>query len=156
AHLLGSSDFLWDDFLSLRFKDLLPILEDFTKRELRQSKRSLRQQLAANLSQAHGFEEKKKALNRFKDSQVFLIDVKHLLDPQVTLMDFSQALTDLAEVVLDETARICYDHLVKRHGEPTQADGTPCPFTICGLGKFGGREMGYASDLEAIFVHDGP
>ena len=46
AHLLGSSDFLWDDFLSLRFKDLLPILEDFTKTELRPGKQSLRRQLA--------------------------------------------------------------------------------------------------------------
>jgi glutamate-ammonia-ligase adenylyltransferase len=139
----------------LRFKDLLPILEDFTKTELRPGKQSLRQQLAGRLSQASTFDEKKGAFNRFKDSQVFLIDVKHLLDPQVTLMDFSQALTDLAEVALDEAARICYDRLVELHGEPTRADGSPCQFTICGLGKFGGREMGYASDLEVLFVHDG-
>jgi len=155
AHLLGSSDFLWDDFLSLRFKDLLPVLEDFAKTELRPDKQSLRKHLAASLSQASTFEEKKGAFNRFKDSQVFLIDVKHLLDPQVTLMDFSQALTDLAEVALDESARICYDRLVERHGEPMRADGSPAQFTICGLGKFGGREMGYASDLEVLFVHDG-
>src|SRR5262249_5153505 len=155
AHLLGSSDFLWDDFLSLRFKDFLPILEDFAKTDLRPGKQSLRQQLVASLSQTTTFEEKKRAFNRFKDGQVFLIDVKHLLDPQVTLIDFSQALTDLAEVALDEAARICYDRLVEQHGEPAQADGSPAPFTICGLGKFGGREMGYASDLEVLFVHDG-
>jgi glutamate-ammonia-ligase adenylyltransferase len=156
AHLLGSSDFLWDDFLSLRFKDLLPILGDFAGTELRPGGQSLRRQLAGLLSPASTFEEKKKVLNRFKDSQVFLIDVKHLLDPQVTLMDFSQALTELAEVALDEAAKICFEHLVEQHGEPAQADGTPCQFTICGLGKFGGREMGYASDLEVLFVHDGP
>ncbi len=156
ANLLGSSDFLWDDFLRLRFKDLLPILEDGAKTELKPGKGSLRQELAACLSQARAPEEKKKALNRFKDSQVFLIDVKHLLDPRVTLMDFSQALTDLAEVTLDEAAGICFDSLVERHGEPIRVDGTPTAFTICGLGKFGGREMGYASDLEVLFVHDGP
>jgi [glutamine synthetase] adenylyltransferase / [glutamine synthetase]-adenylyl-L-tyrosine phosphorylase len=156
AHLLGSSDFLWDDFLSLRFKDLLPILEDFTKTELRPGKQSLRRLLAESLSEARTFEEKKEAFNRFKDAQVFLIDVKHLLDPQVTLMDFSQALTDLAEVGLDEAAGICYERLVELHGEPARADGSPAGFTICGLGKFGGREMGYASDLEVLFVHDGP
>lgn len=155
AHLLGSSDFLWDDFLGMRFKDLLPILEDFTKTELRPGKQSLRRQLAESLSQASTFEEKKEALNRFKDSQVFLIDVKHLFDPQITLMEFSQALTELAEVALDEAAKICFEHLVEQHGEPVRADGTPCQFTVCGLGKFGGREMGYASDLEVLFVHDG-
>ena len=156
AHLLGSSDFLWDDFLSLRFKDLLPILEDFTKTELRPGQQSLRQRLAGCLSETHTFDDKKEAFNRFKDSQVFLIDVKHLLDPQVTLMDFSQALTDLAEVALDEALGICYERLVESYGEPAQADGSTAPFTICGLGKFGGREMGYASDLEVLFVHDGP
>jgi [glutamine synthetase] adenylyltransferase / [glutamine synthetase]-adenylyl-L-tyrosine phosphorylase len=156
AHLLGSSDFLWDDFLSLRFKDLLPILEDFTKTELRPGKQPLRRRLAGCLSGDHTFDEKKGSFNRFKDGQVFLIDVKHLLDPQVTLMDFSQALTDLAEVALDEAAGICYESLVESHGEPALPDGSPAPFTICGLGKFGGREMGYASDLEVLFVHDGP
>ncbi len=156
AHLLGSSDFLWDDFLGIHFKDLLPILEDLTKTELKPGKQSLRRQLAARLSQASTFEEKKRALNQFKDARVFLIDVKHLLEPQVTLIDFSQALTDLAEVVLDESARICNERLVEQYGEPMRADQTPCPFTICGLGKFGGREMGYASDLEVLFVHDGP
>ncbi|MGH9841083.1 MAG: hypothetical protein ACREEM_20195, partial [Blastocatellia bacterium] len=156
AHLLGSSDFLWEDFLGIYFKDLLPILEDISRAKLRPGKQSLRHQLAERLSHASTFEEKKRVLNQFKDSQVFLIDVKHLLDPRVTLMDFSQALTDLAEVVLDETAAICYERLVGQSGEPVQTDGTPCPFTICGLGKFGGREMGYASDLEVLFVHDGP
>jgi glutamate-ammonia-ligase adenylyltransferase len=156
AHLLGSSDFLWDDFLGLRFKDLLPILEDIAKSELKPGKELLRQQLAERLAQAETFAEKKKVVNQFKDSQVFLIDVRHLLDPQVTLIEFSQALTDLAEVVLDEAAAICYSHLVEQHGQPTQADGSACPFTICGLGKFGGREMGYASDLEVLFVYGGP
>jgi glutamate-ammonia-ligase adenylyltransferase len=65
-----------------------------------------------------------------------------------TLHDFSQALTDLAEVVIEEAARIGYAHLEKKLGRPTRA------FSIFALGKFGGREMGYGSDLELMFVHD--
>ena len=34
AQLLGSSDFLWNEFLRIHFADLLPVLEDFTKPEL--------------------------------------------------------------------------------------------------------------------------
>jgi glutamate-ammonia-ligase adenylyltransferase len=162
AHLLGSSDFLWDDFLSIHFRDLLPVLDDLRNTELRPGpshkdalRRSLQEQLQAN-SGASALHEKKRTLNRFKDRQVFLIDAKHLLEPHGTLMNFSQALTELAEVVLDEAARISYTHLVKQHGPPLREDGTLCPVTIAGLGKFGGREMGYASDLELLFVHDGP
>ncbi len=146
AHLLGSSDFLWDDFLGIHFSDLLPVLEHLTKTELQTGKDSFRRELAARLRQASSFEEKRRVVNHFKDSQVFLIDAKHLLEPHVTLIEFSQALTDLAEAVIDETAKIGDERLGEQHG----------PFTICGLGKFGGREMGYASDLELLFVHDGP
>jgi glutamate-ammonia-ligase adenylyltransferase len=79
------------------------------------------------------FEEKKRVLNRFKDDQVFLIDVQHLLDPSATLMHFSRALTELAEVVLDETVKICSERL------SLPADAA---FTVCGLGKFGGPRNG--------------
>jgi glutamate-ammonia-ligase adenylyltransferase len=155
AHLLGSSDFLWDDFLRVRFKDLLPVLENFDKIGLKPGKELLRYQLAGELSQAGTFEEKKRFVNQFKDRQVFLIDVKHLLEPQFTLVDFSHSLTDLAEVTLEKAAAICRAHLAEQYGEPAQEDGVPSPFSICGLGKFGGCEMGYASDLEVLFVHDG-
>ena len=96
----------------------------------------------------------KKILNSFKDRQVFLIDAAHLLQRNTTLMDFSYALTDLGEVVLDEAARVCYEDLDGNRGQPLRSDGTPCAFAIFGLGKFGGREMGYASDFELLFVHD--
>ncbi len=159
AHLLGSSDFLWDDFLRMHFKELLPILtnlKDFAKIELKPGKQALRHQLDAQLEQTATFEEQKRVVNHFKDRQVFLIDIKHLLEPQFTLVEFSQALTDLAEVVLDKAAAICSATLAEQYGEPLRNNGTPCPFTICGLGKFGGCEMGYASDLEVLFVYDGP
>jgi glutamate-ammonia-ligase adenylyltransferase len=33
-------------------------------------------------------------------------------------------------------------------------DGSPCPVSVCALGKFGGREMGFASDIELLFVYE--
>jgi len=148
ARLLGSSDFLWDDFLGIHFKNLLPVLENLAKTELRpgrEHKASLRSDLFGRLARTSTFEEKRNSLNEFKDYQLFLIDSKHILDSRVTLSVFSSALTDLAEVVLDEATSICHEHLGK------QVPGT---FTICGLGKFGGCEMGYASDLELLFIHN--
>ena len=35
------------------------------------------------------------------------------------------------------------------------ANKKPCPFAVLGLGKFGGRELGYASDIEVLFVYGG-
>jgi len=35
------------------------------------------------------------------------------------------------------------------------ANGKPCSFAVMGAGKFGGRELGYASDIEVLFVYGG-
>ncbi|HKX28857.1 MAG TPA: hypothetical protein VJ302_14260 [Blastocatellia bacterium] len=157
AQLLGSSDFLWEEFLRLRFRELLPMLptlEEFGGTGSKPDKESLRNQLAAGLAEAATFEDRKRALNQFKDRQVFWIDILRLLD-RLALEAFSQALTDLAEVVLESAAAQCYVLLAEEHGEPVREDGRPATYAICGLGKFGGREMGYASDLEILFVHEG-
>lgn len=156
AQLLGSSDFLWDDLLRIHFSELLPVLENFSKVRLRPGpahKDGLRSELRSLLENLHSLEEKKKALNAFKDRQVFLIDAAHIVQRDA-LTDFSYALTDLGEVVLEETTRVCLAELEGRSGAPRHSDGTPAAFAIFGLGKFGGREMGYASDFELLFVHD--
>jgi glutamate-ammonia-ligase adenylyltransferase len=148
AHLLGSSDYLWDDFLGIHFRNLVPFLErlaEHTGLPLASSREALRRDLRNRLRAAATFDDKKIALNRFKDDQLFLIDAQHLLDPRATVINFSQALTDLAEVVIDEAVNMCSEHIDR---PPRGA------FTVCGLGKFGGREMGYASDLELLFIHE--
>src|SRR5205814_5615750 len=55
----------------------------------------------------------------------------------------------LAETVIAEAARISRTRVAAKFGEPSGS------FAIFGLGKFGGREIGYASDLELLFVHQG-
>jgi len=159
AHLLGSSDFLWDDLLSIHFSELLPVLEEFSTKKLEPGpsfKEALRHRLRDRLEHAATFEEKKKVLNTFKDRQVFLIDAAHVVQRDATLTDFSYALTDLGDAVLQETANICYAELVTRTGEPSLSSGASPAYSIFGLGKFGGREMGYASDFELLFIHDKP
>jgi [glutamine synthetase] adenylyltransferase / [glutamine synthetase]-adenylyl-L-tyrosine phosphorylase len=148
AHVLGSSDYLWDDFLGIHFRNLVPFLERLARQTalpVASSKDALRRDLRDRLRAAATFDDKKTALNRFKDDQLFITDAQHLLDPRATLINFSEALTDLAEVVIDEAVNMCFENIDR----PTRG-----AFTVCGLGKFGGREMGYASDLELLFIHE--
>ena len=156
AQLLGSSDFLWEDLLSIHFSDLLPGLEEFSKTKLQSGpvhKNALRRELHDRLEQSTSVEDKKKSLNAFKDRHVFLIDAAHIVQRD-TLTDFSYALTDLGEVVLEESARVCLSEMERRGGLPKESEKISGAFAIFGLGKFGGREMGYASDFELLFVHD--
>jgi len=69
------------------------------------------------------------------------------------------ALSDLAEVLLEQIAARQYAPLVKRFGVPVLSEGPragqPSRFAILALGKLGGREMNYHSDLDLMMVYEG-
>ncbi len=155
ARLFGTSQFLWEDFLRTQFNNLLPILEQFNEQELQIGKSVTRRALHRRLKSVSVLEEKKRVLNDYKDQELFRIDMKHLIEPPGDLTHFSEALTDLAEVVINQVYQLCHRHLEEQHGTPLKEDGTICRFSICGLGKFGGRELGYASDIELLFIYEG-
>lgn len=73
------------------------------------------------------------------------------------LMKISDALTWIAEVVLQEVMNLCWQQLIAKHGRPHRVDGSDCEpgFIIIGYGKLGGIELGYGSDLDLVFIHDG-
>ena len=98
---------------------------------------------------------RKETLNRFKDRELFRIDMKHIVESSTSLPDFSLALTELAEVILERSLEDCQAMLNKQYGPPRLANKKPCPFAVLGMGKFGGRELGYASDIEVLFVYGG-
>lgn len=152
AQLFGTSDFLWEDFLRRQHRNLLPIIEDFHKRPEHLSKEQLAEALRTRLGNTKKPDERKTILNQFKDEELFRIDMNHILKG-TSLPEFSQTLTILAEVILDQ-ALVEAQTVVNRSRKPPQTKGQPLPLAICGLGKLGGRELGYASDIEIVFIYD--
>ena len=155
ARLLGASDFLWEDFLRRQHSNLLPLLQDYRDAPLSKPRASLRKELDRLVDRAKTSEARKSALNSFKDRELFRIDMKHIVEPGIILSDFSAALTQLAEVIVDRSLKDCQNKFNKLYGPPRLANKKLCPFAILGLGKFGGRELGYASDIEVLFVYGG-
>jgi glutamate-ammonia-ligase adenylyltransferase len=84
---------------------------------------------------------------------MFRIDLRHITG-QTDFVQFSEELTELADVTVAIAADLCHAALAPAVGVPTLADGRPCGWSICALGKFGGRELGFGSDLELIFVYE--
>jgi glutamate-ammonia-ligase adenylyltransferase len=155
ARLLGASDFLWEDFLRRQHDNLLPLLTEYRDAPLIKPQAALRKDLGRLVARAKTDEAKKEALNRFKDREMFRIDIKHIVEPSSNFPDFSLALTELAEVIMERSIADCSAKLEKPYGRPQLANNKPCPFTVMGLGKFGARELGYASDIEVLFVYGG-
>jgi len=104
-------------------------------------------QLAAQLEAHSGDTEREMdVLRQFQQAQTF-----HLLamDLQgvLPLEKLSDHLSDLADLVLRHVLRLCWRDLRQKHREQ------PC-FAIIAYGKLGGRELGYASDLDLVFLYD--
>ena len=64
-------------------------------------------------------------------------------------------LADLADVVVDLVLREVSAEMVRRFGRPHDERGKPAQFCIVSLGKHGGRELNYSSDIDLMFVYDG-
>jgi [glutamine synthetase] adenylyltransferase / [glutamine synthetase]-adenylyl-L-tyrosine phosphorylase len=62
-------------------------------------------------------------------------------------------LSALAETVLAVTAQWCWQRLPARH-RADLADLAEPRFAVIAYGKLGGRELGYGSDLDIVFVYD--
>jgi glutamate-ammonia-ligase adenylyltransferase len=69
------------------------------------------------------------------------------VEGRITVEQVADDLSALADTVLRVTARWCWQHVRDRHRETPR-------FAIIGYGKLGGKELGYGSDLDIVFVHE--
>lgn len=154
ARLLGTSDFLWEDFIRGQYEEILPMLSPAIKKEnLSHPEEELEGLLSSELATAKTLEEKRARLNDFKDNEIYLIDLDHLVTPGTDFLFLSHKLTALAEVVVRAAVEISWDELVAEHGLPRTFAGLTAQYAVLGLGKFGGQALGYASDIELLFVY---
>lgn len=75
----------------------------------------------------------------------------------LTLMQVSDYLTNLAEVLLDKVSQLAWQQMVAKHGYPRDTNGDEVldpEFIVVGYGKMGGLELSYGSDLDLVFLYD--
>ena len=154
ARLLGASDFLWEDFIRLQYETLLPMLAPHVRGRLfSEPLETLEQRLDQALEGAASLKGKQERLNQFKDREIFLIDLDHILTPGLGFRSLSERLTRLAECVVARASELVYRDLTDRFGTPGTVAGLPAGYAIMGMGKLGGAALGYASDIELLFVY---
>ncbi|MGI5308997.1 bifunctional [glutamate--ammonia ligase]-adenylyl-L-tyrosine phosphorylase/[glutamate--ammonia-ligase] adenylyltransferase [Rheinheimera sp. WS51] len=69
------------------------------------------------------------------------------------LMQVSDHLTWLAEVILEQVIDIAWLQMAERYGEPAGFTAEDKGLAVIAYGKLGGIELGYGSDLDVVFVH---
>lgn len=145
ADLMGVSRFLWEDFLRLQHENLYPVVADASSLDAAADRSVLEPALTARLAAAP-LEEREAVVNAFKDRWMFRIDLRHITG-RIDFGRFSEELTVLAEVVVNAAAALGHARMA------AAGLAAPAPWAIVALGKFGGREMGFGSDIELVFVY---
>jgi glutamate-ammonia-ligase adenylyltransferase len=93
-------------------------------------------------------------LHSFRDKELLRIGVADLLR-KTPESQTAAGLSDLAETIVGQIAALELPRVVRRFGEPRLADGEGCRWAVLALGKLGGRELSYHSDLDLVLVYEG-
>ena len=152
ALLLGTSDYLWEDFIRQQFETLLPMLEQERQHSFSDAA-TVAQRLRQAVVAAPTAAAKVTALNAFKDREAFLIDLEHVLNRDPSVARLAARLTSLAECVVAAALELAAEALRPQFGIPRTLGGIDSRLALVGLGKMGGRALGYASDIELMFVY---
>lgn len=118
------------------------------------SRQQLTEELQEQLEQAEDYERQLDVLRRFRNEEFLRIALGDL-HGQVGQGESTLQLSWLAEVCLDQALQMARQELVGRFGVPCSEDGQDVPFAIVGMGKLGGLELNYHSDLDIIFIYGG-
>ena len=124
------------------------ILKDVT--QFYDSKDAMAQALGEAVSEEEFFEDKLNALRSFKHIESLKLCFKELSEDLEPIY-VGKYLSMVADVVMDSSLELAKDALKCSPGKRKLLDN----MVVLGLGKLGGGEMSYVSDLDIIFIYEG-
>jgi len=153
--------FATSQFLSRNFIQHPEVLDSLVSRS---SARNIKEaedlaaQLADHLSMATHYEDKLNTLRRFRNEEFLRIAINdiygHIPQGQTT-----RQISLVADACLRSALAIAREELLERYGLPycqdDHSEAHEAEFAIIGMGKLGGMELNYHSDLDIIFIYEG-
>ena len=147
AQLMGASS--WAAGYLMRHPMLLDELLDSRVLLAEPDEHAWRSELEAQLAANPGDAERQMdALRHFQQAQVFRLLAQDLAG-LLSVERLADHLSMLADIVLAAALKHCWLQMQGPHANPPR-------FAIIGYGKLGGKELGYASDLDLVFLYDDP
>ena len=146
--LFGSSDVL--SSVLIKQPALMEALMNVESLYRYKSAEKLMNELQRSLKDCPDLQSKTLFLRKFKQGEELRIGVRYLIaetDLPGTLADLS----NLADIFLEAALALAKEEIGKQREE---SEPFPEDFAIIGMGKLGGREINFGSDLDIIFVYD--
>jgi len=154
--LFGTSQFLSRNLI--QHPEILDMLVARAHAVARKERGTMEEDLERLMSLASDYEGQLDALRRFRNEEFLRIALNDL-HGKMAPRECPRQLTCLAEVCLNKAVAIAREQLLPRFGIPMchGSDGNlrEADFVIIGMGKLGGRELTYHSDLDIIFIFEG-
>ncbi|MCZ6469327.1 MAG: bifunctional [glutamate--ammonia ligase]-adenylyl-L-tyrosine phosphorylase/[glutamate--ammonia-ligase] adenylyltransferase, partial [Candidatus Dadabacteria bacterium] len=148
ARLFSTSGYL-SNFL-IRHPEYLDVI---TLRDVRAefaSKEDMLESLQASIGDAKDFEDKLDTIRRFRHVETLKICLRDL-NGEVDPFYVGKYLSMVAEAILEVGLELAWD--IVKHSK--KGKNKRMQMLILGMGKLGGREMSYNSDLDVIFIYEG-
>ncbi|MBA2326228.1 MAG: bifunctional [glutamine synthetase] adenylyltransferase/[glutamine synthetase]-adenylyl-L-tyrosine phosphorylase [Actinobacteria bacterium] len=137
CRLLGSGRVLGEALR--RQPDFVEALGDDEALAREKTRAELVEEALGTLGWRGGAEQRREGLRRFKRRELLRIAARDVLG-FATVEEAGRELAGVAEACVEAALRML---------EPEQ------PFAVIGMGRFGGGELSYASDIDVLFVYDG-
>ncbi len=144
--LFGSSGLLSQ--ILIKRPDLVDVLTDRESIYRFKVAEKIQEDLNSALKTAKDIESKSRVLRRIKQAEELRIGVRYLIK-EADLAGTLEDLSNLADVFLRTVYRIAFEELEKKSGN-LNLDR----FCIIGMGKQGGNELNFGSDLDVLLVYD--
>jgi len=149
VRLFAASEFLSQFFL--RHPELLDSLVRADLVQVDRTADGMAAELATRLDAAPDLESALDTIRRFRHEEFLRIGV-HDIEGELPLVAVERQLSDLAATSLQAALAIARREVCARTGMP--ACGESEALVVLGMGKLGGAELSYNSDLDLIFVYD--
>ena len=147
ADQIAAQPLLLDELIDERLIEEVPTRAQFAE-ELALRRRNM---------QGEEPERQVELLREFQSAALFQVAVADLIGG-LPLMKVSDRLTDIAELIVQETLVLARSQIEARHGVPRYTDASGATqvasMIVVAYGKLGGLELGYSSDLDLVFLHD--
>ena len=146
--VFGSSNLISD--ILIKQPDLIDVIKDAESLYRFKNKNKLQKEIGQILKISNTFQEKQNSLRRFKQGEELRIGVRYIIgeaDIEGTLADLSS----LAETHVENSYQIAVKKQKTRYGKEKKI---PDRFAIIGMGKLGGGEINFKSDLDLVFVYE--
>jgi glutamate-ammonia-ligase adenylyltransferase len=119
---------------------------------------AMRDSLAEQLELVETYEDRLDVLRRFRNEEFLRIALNDI-QGNALQGGITRQLSLVAETCLQQALVIAQEELLPRYGLPFcthgEEDRHQANFAIIGMGKLGGMELNYHSDLDIIFVYEG-